>query len=151
MKCPNCGCLKDKVLDTRQSKNGTVIRRRRECLNCGFRFTTYERYQEEGILVKKKKGYVEPFKREKIIKGIQSASKNIPISYKDIEKIADIVEQYILEEGKFLVESKEIGYIVQEELKKLDKIAYIRFKSVYEGISDIKELENILKEIKNNS
>ena len=151
MKCPNCGCLKDKVLDTRQSKNGTVIRRRRECLNCGFRFTTYERYQEEGILVKKKKGYVEPFKREKIIKGVQLASKNIPIPYKEIERIADMVEQYILEEGKFLVESKEIGYIVQEELKKLDKMAYIRFKSVYEGISDIKELENILKEVKNNN
>ncbi len=147
MKCPNCGSLKDKVLDTRQSKDGTVIRRRRECLECGFRFTTYERLQEEKVLVKKKKGSIEPFNKEKIERGIKLASKNRPISEEQIKAIADFIEKYLLEEGKLLVESMEIGKLVQEKLKEIDKIAYIRFKSVCNDVSDIKEFEKLLKEI----
>ena len=150
MKCPNCGSLKDKVLDTRQSKDGTVIRRRRECLECGFRFTTYERFQEEKVLVKKKKGNIEPFNKEKIERGIKLASKNRPISEEQIKAIADFVEKYLLEEGKLIVESKEIGKLVQEKLKEIDKIAYIRFKSVCNDVSDIKEFEKLIKEIEEN-
>ena len=150
MKCPNCGSLKDKVLDTRQSKDGTVVRRRRECLECGFRFTTYERFQEEKILVKKKKGSIEPFNKEKIERGIKLASKNRPISEEQIKAIVDFVEKYLLEEGKLIVESKEIGKLVQEKLKEIDKIAYIRFKSVCNDVSDIKEFEKLIKEIEEN-
>ncbi|RUM58224.1 MAG: transcriptional regulator NrdR [Persephonella sp.] len=150
MKCPNCGSFKDRVLDTRQSKDGTVIRRRRECLECGFRFTTYERFQEEKVLVKKKKGDIEPFNKEKIERGIKLASKNRPVSEEQIKAIANFVEKYLLEEGKLLVESMEIGKLVQEKLKEIDKIAYIRFKSVCNDVSDIKEFENILNELKEN-
>ena len=150
MKCPNCGSLKDKVLDTRQSKDGTVIRRRRECMECGFRFTTYERFQEEKILVKKKKGNIEPFNKEKIERGIKLASKNRPVSEEQIKAIADFIEKYLLEEGKLFIESIEIGKLIQEKLKDIDKIAYIRFKSVCNDISDIKEFENILNELKEN-
>ncbi len=150
MKCPNCGSLKDKVLDTRQSKDGTVIRRRRECLECGFRFTTYERFQEEKVLVKKKKGSIEPFNKEKIERGIKLASKNRPVSEEQIKAIADFIEKYIWEEGKLIIESKEIGKLVQEKLKDVDKIAYIRFKSVCNDVSDIKEFEKLIKEIEEN-
>ena len=149
MKCPNCGSLKDKVIDTRQSKDGTVIRRRRECLDCGFRFTTYEKFQEEKILVRKKRGNLEPFNRDKIERGIRLASKNRPVSEKDIKEIVDFVEKYIFDEGKVIVESSEIGNLVQKKLKEIDKITYIRFKSVYNDVSNIEEFEKLLEELKN--
>ncbi|WP_297456742.1 transcriptional regulator NrdR [Persephonella sp.] len=147
MKCPNCGSLEDKVVDTRQSKDGTVIRRRRECLDCGFRFTTYERYEEEKIIVKKKNGTTEAFNKDKIIRGIRLASKNRPVSEKQMVEIADEIEKYLLEEGKLVVESTEIGDLVQEKLKKIDPVAYLRFKSVYNEFQDISDFEKALKEI----
>ncbi|NPA12357.1 MAG: transcriptional repressor NrdR [Aquificae bacterium] len=148
MKCPNCGSLNDKVVDTRQSKDGTVIRRRRECLDCGFRFTTYERYEEEKIVVKKKNGSTEPFQKEKIIRGIKLASKKRPITDKQIVNIADEIEKYLLEEGKLVVDSSEIGDLVQERLKKLDIVAFVRFASVYNEFKDEKDFENVLKKNK---
>lgn len=147
MKCPQCGSLKDKVVDSRQSKDGTVIRRRRECLECGYRFTTYERFEEEKIIVKKKNGSTEPFYKEKIINGIRLASKNRPVSEKQMEQIADEIEKYLIDEGKLVVESTEIGDLVQERLKKIDVISYIRFKSVYNEFKDLKDFEKTLKEI----
>ncbi len=147
MKCPNCGSLNDKVVDTRQSKDGSVIRRRRECLDCGFRFTTYERYEEEKIIVKKKNGTTEPFNKDKIIRGIRLASKNRPVSEKQMVDIADEIEKYLLEEGKLVVDSTEIGDLVQERLKKIDPVAYLRFRSVYNQFQDIKDFEKALKEI----
>ncbi|WP_293443938.1 transcriptional regulator NrdR [Persephonella sp.] len=147
MKCPNCGSLNDKVVDTRQSKDGSVIRRRRECLDCGFRFTTYERYEEEKIIVKKKNGTTEPFNKDKIIRGIRLASKNRPVSEKQMVDIADEIEKYLLEEGKLVVDSTEIGDLVQERLKKIDPVAYLRFRSVYNEFQDIKDFEKALKEI----
>jgi transcriptional repressor NrdR len=149
MKCPQCNSFNDKVIDTRQSKDGSVIRRRRVCLDCGFRFTTYERIEDENILVKKKRGNIEQFDKRKIIKGIKLASKNRPITDEQINKIADEIEKYLLEEGKLLVQSSEIGELVQNKLKKLDVISYIRFISVYNDFSDINDFEKILKEIKN--
>ena len=148
MRCPKCGSLKDKVIDTRQSRDGSIIRRRRECLNCGFRFTTYEKFQEEKILVKKKKGNIEPFNKDKIKKGIKLASKNRPISEEKINWIADSIEKCLLDEGKLLVESSEIGDLVKRKLKDIDKITYIRFISVYNDVSDIDELKKILEELK---
>ncbi len=147
MKCPQCGSLSDKVIDSRQSKDGTVIRRRRECLDCGYRFTTYERFEEEKIIVKKKKGHTEPFNKEKIIKGIKLASKNRPVSEKQIVEIADSIERFLIDEGKLLVDSSEIGDLVQEHLKRIDPISYIRFKSVYNQFKDIKDFEETIKEI----
>ncbi len=147
MKCPQCGSLNDKVIDSRQSKDGTVIRRRRECLDCGYRFTTYERFEEEKIIVKKKKGHTEPFNKEKIIKGIKLASKNRPVSEKQIVEIADSIERFLIDEGKLLVDSSEIGDLVQEHLKRIDPISYIRFKSVYNQFKDIKDFEETIKEI----
>ncbi len=147
MKCPKCGSLNDKVVDSRQSKDGTVIRRRRECLECGYRFTTYERFEEEKIIVKKKDGHTEPFNKEKIIRGIKLASKNRPISEKQIINIADEIEKYLLEEGKLVVDSTEIGDLVQQHLKELDPISYIRFKSVYNEFKDLKDFEKTIEEI----
>ncbi|WP_457641653.1 transcriptional regulator NrdR [Persephonella sp.] len=147
MKCPKCGSLNDKVVDTRQSKDGTVIRRRRECLDCGYRFTTYERFEEEKIVVKKKNGTTEPFNKDKIIRGVRLASKNRPVSEKQMEQIADEIEKYLLEEGKLVVESTEIGDLVQERLKNIDPVSYLRFKSVYNEFQDIKDFEKALKEI----
>ncbi|WP_457644392.1 transcriptional regulator NrdR [Persephonella sp.] len=147
MKCPKCGSLNDKVVDTRQSKDGTVIRRRRECLDCGYRFTTYERFEEEKIVVKKKNGTTEPFNKDKIIRGIRLASKNRPVSEKQMVEIADEIEKYLLEEGKLVVESTEIGDLVQEKLKNIDPVSYLRFKSVYNEFQDIKDFAKALKEI----
>jgi len=147
VKCPKCNSLNDKVVDSRQSKDGTVIRRRRECIDCGYRFTTYERFEEEKIIVKKKKGHTEPFKKEKIIRGIKLASKNRPVSEKQILEIADEIERFLIDEGKLIVDSTEIGDLVQEHLKRIDPISYIRFKSVYNQFKDLKDFEETIKEI----
>jgi len=148
MRCPKCGSLNDKVIDTRQSKDGTVIRRRRECLECGTRFTTYERLEEEKIIVKKKSGETQPFDKSKIVRGILLAAKNRPVSQKQAQEIAEEIEKYLIDEGKLLVESTEIGSLVEEKLRNLDPITYIRFKSVYNEFKDIKDFEETLKEIK---
>ncbi len=154
MKCPKCGSLEDKVLETRQSKEGTVVKRRRECLDCGFRFTTYERIEEETIQVIKKDNSVEPFSKEKIIRGIKLASKNRPISDEQIKNIAEDIEKYLLDEGKLRVTSAEIGDLVKNKLKELDIISFLRFVSVFDKFENIKDFENLIKNIekeKNNN
>ncbi|MEJ5173504.1 MAG: transcriptional regulator NrdR [Hydrogenothermaceae bacterium] len=147
MRCPKCGSLSDKVLETRQSKDGSVIKRRRECLECGYRFTTYERIEEENIKVIKKDGKVEPFNKEKIIRGIKLASKGRPISDTQITDIADSIERFLIDEGKLTTTSYEIGEMVKERLKQLDKVAYLRFLSVYEDFKDIRDFQEKIKEI----
>ncbi|MEZ0324003.1 MAG: transcriptional regulator NrdR [Hydrogenothermaceae bacterium] len=147
MKCPKCGSLSDKVLETRQSKDGTVIKRRRECLGCGYRFTTYERIEEEEIKVIKKNGKVEAFNKEKVIRGIKLASKGRPISDMQITEIADNIEKFLIDEGKLTTTSYEIGEMVKERLKQLDKVAYLRFLSVYEDFKDIKDFQEKIREI----
>jgi len=147
MKCPKCGSLHDKVVDTRQSKDATVIRRRRECLECGNRFTTYERLEEEKIIVKKKSGETQDFDKSKIVRGIMLASKNRPVSLKQAENIAEEIEKYLMDEGKLLVDSVEIGDLVQKYLKEIDVISYIRFKSVYNEFKDLKDFEKTIEEI----
>lgn len=150
MKCPKCGSINDKVIDTRLSKDATVIRRRRECIECGTRFTTYERQEEEKIIVKKKSGITEPFDKSKIVRGIMLASKNRPVSEKQANEIAEDIEKFLIDEGKLLVESLEIGDLVQERLKEIDVISYIRFKSVYNQFKDLKDFEKTIKEIEKN-
>ncbi|WP_297886910.1 transcriptional regulator NrdR [Sulfurihydrogenibium sp.] len=147
MKCPKCGSLEDKVLETRQSKEGTVIKRRRECLKCGYRFTTYERIEEEFITVVKKDNSVEPFDKEKIVRGIKLASTGRPITEQQIRQIADEIERYFIDEGKLKVTSAEIGDIVKSKLRSLDAVAFLRFASVCDNFQDIKDFESIIKEI----
>ncbi len=147
MRCPKCGSVDDKVLETRQSKEGTVIKRRRECLKCGYRFTTYERIEEEVITVVKKDNSTQPFDKEKIIKGIKLASTGRPITESQIRQIADEIERYFIDEGKLKVSSAEIGDIVKSKLKTIDTVAFLRFASVCDNFQDIKDFESIIKEI----
>ncbi|MCS7233677.1 MAG: transcriptional regulator NrdR [Synergistetes bacterium] len=148
MKCPFCGEPESKVIDSRPVEDGSVIRRRRECLKCTKRFTTYERIESHSILVIKKDGRREMFDREKIIRGLLKACEKRPVSREKIEEIADGIEAELRSEGRKEITSKEIGERVIEALKELDKVAYVRFASVYREFTDlthfIKELENLL-------
>ena len=147
MRCPKCGSLEDRVLETRQSKEGTVIKRRRECLKCGYRFTTYERIEEELITVIKKDNSTQVFDKEKIVRGIKLASKGRPITESQIRQIADEIERYLIDEGKLKVTSAEIGDMVKSKLKAIDPVAFLRFASVCDDFQDIKDFESIIKEI----
>jgi transcriptional repressor NrdR len=149
MKCPYCAKIDNKVIDSRMSKDGRTIRRRRECLNCSRRFTTYERLEEVLPMVIKKDGRRESFSRDKIIEGIKKSCQKRPVSVTKIEEFVDSLEVYFQELGKKEVESKEIGERVINNLKDWDEVAYVRFASVYRQFKDINEfmaeLEDILK------
>ncbi|MBW1860789.1 MAG: transcriptional repressor NrdR [Deltaproteobacteria bacterium] len=149
MKCPYCTKIDNKVIDSRLSKDGRTIRRRRECIECGRRFTTYEKLEEVLPMVVKKDGRREPFSREKIIKGIKKACQKRPISITKIEEFVDSLEIHFQELGKKEVDSNEIGERVISNLKGWDEVAYVRFASVYRQFRDINEfmaeLEGILK------
>ena len=148
MRCPNCGSLETRVLDSRPTEDGYAIRRRRECMSCGFRFTTYERFEIGPVLVVKKDGRREKFDREKIKRGVMKACEKRQISMEDVEKLISNVELKLQKEGKLEVESKRIGELVMEELRKLDKVAYVRFASVYKDFRDIDEFLEIVKGLK---
>ena len=149
MKCPYCTKIDNKVIDSRLSKDGRTIRRRRECLECARRFTTYEKLEDVLPMVVKKDGRREPFSREKIIAGIRLACQKRPISMAKIEEFVDSLEVYFQELGKKEIESVEIGEKVIGTLKEWDEVAYVRFASVYRRFKDISqfmaELEEILK------
>ena len=149
MKCPYCSKIENKVIDSRLSKDGRTIRRRRECLDCARRFTTYERLEEILPMVIKKDGRREPFNRDKIIAGIKMSCQKRPVSITKIEDFVDSLEVYFQELGKKEVESKEVGERVISSLKDWDEVAYVRFASVYRQFKDINEfmaeLEDILK------
>ncbi|MBQ7743199.1 MAG: transcriptional repressor NrdR [Lachnospiraceae bacterium] len=143
MKCPFCGTEDTKVIDSRRNEDFS-IRRRRECLKCKKRFTTYEKIETSPILVIKKDSTRQPFDREKIRKGILNSCVKRPISSKTIEKIVDEVEKEVLLKDKSEIQSIEIGEIVLKKLKKIDDVAYIRFASVYR---EFKEVENFNTEV----
>ncbi|MBW1763994.1 MAG: transcriptional repressor NrdR [Deltaproteobacteria bacterium] len=149
MKCPYCTKTENKVIDSRMSKDGRSIRRRRECLECGRRFTTYERQEDILPMIVKKDGRREPFNREKIISGIQKSCQKRPIGMNQIEEFVDSLEVYFQELGRKEIESNEIGEKVINNLKDWDEVAYVRFASVYRQFKDItefmSELEDILK------
>jgi len=149
MRCPYCTKVENKVIDSRMSKDGRMIRRRRECIECGRRFTTYEKLEEVLPMVVKKDGRREPFNREKITSGIKKACQKRPISMTKIEEFVDSVELYFQELGKKEIEGKEIGERVINALKEWDEVAYVRFASVYRQFRDINEfmaeLEGILR------
>jgi transcriptional repressor NrdR len=149
MKCPYCGHLGDKVVDSRESKEGEVIRRRRECLDCNKRFTSYERIDEIPYMVVKKDGSRERFDRQKLIGGLLKACEKRPVTLAAVESIADRVEMTLQERPEREIATAEVGAFVMEELKKLDKVAYVRFASVYRHFRDIGEFMSELKDLLN--
>ncbi len=146
MKCPACRHSETKVIDSRVTKDGTAIRRRRECLACGYRFTTYERVEMLLPMVVKRDGRREPFSREKIIEGIRKACQKRPISMDQIENFVDEFERSLMEVGEREVHSTEIGERVMAKLHEWDDVAYVRFASVYRQFQDVNEfIEQIQK------
>jgi len=147
MKCPFCGFADNRVIDSRLGKEGNSIRRRRECLQCERRFTTYERVEEILPLVIKKDGRRQPFDRLKVIAGMQRACEKRPVSFATIEKIVDDLERQLQESGEREVDSSRIGKVVMDALHEIDEVAYVRFASVYRQFKDINEFMAELKDI----
>ena len=147
MICPYCTKIDNKVIDSRLSKDARTIRRRRECLGCGRRFTTYEKLEDILPMVVKKDGRREPFSREKIIAGIRKACQKLPVSEARIQEFADSLESYFQDLGKKEIDSSEIGERVISKLKEWDEVAYVRFASVYRQFKDINEFMSELEEI----
>lgn len=145
MKCPFCSHLGDKVVDSRESREGEVIRRRRECLGCGKRFTSYERIDEIPFMVVKKDGTRERFERQKVVAGMLKACEKRPVSVTALEGVADRIEAAMQDKPEKEIATAEIGAMVMNELKKLDKVAYVRFASVYRHFRDISEFMLELK------
>lgn len=139
MKCPFCGHLKDRVVDSRESRGGDSIRRRRQCLNCSRRFTSYERSDEIPYMVVKKDGGREKFDRSKILSGLLKACEKRPVSLTQLEKIVEQVESAVQENPDRELDTGAIGRILLSELKRLDKVAYLRFASVYLEFEDVTE------------
>jgi transcriptional repressor NrdR len=145
MKCPYCNNLEDKVIDSRSSKDGEIIRRRRECLGCAKRFTTHEKIEDKLPLIIKKDGRREPYDRDKIMEGMKKACQKRPISIESIEKIADKIEQDIVSRGAKEIKGAELGEKVMLELHDLDDVAYVRFASVYRSFKDISDFMEEVK------
>ena len=145
MKCPFCSHLDDKVIDSREARTGDLIRRRRECLKCGRRFTTYERIDEIPYMVIKKDGRREKFERQKILQGLLKACEKRPVPVGKLEAIVDQAEGFVSESSDRERTTTEIGELLMAELKKLDKVAYVRFASVYSDFKDVKEFMDELK------
>jgi transcriptional repressor NrdR len=145
VKCPFCDELEDKVVDSRMAKEGEVIRRRRECLGCKRRYTTYERVEEILPMVVKKDGRRESFDRTKILAGLKKACEKRPISTATIEAVTDRIEKRIQEMGETEIESRIVGEELMKELHQLDQVAYVRFASVYREFKDIYQFMEELK------
>ena len=148
MKCPYCGRLETKVVDKRETENDVVTRRRRECLSCSKRFTTYERIESVALIVIKKDGRREQFDRAKIEKGILKASEKRSISANTVKEIVSDIELFLRNKDTTEIPSYLIGRLVMSRLKKLDKVAYIRFASVYKDFTDPEEFQKELKRLK---
>ncbi|MBI4020618.1 MAG: transcriptional repressor NrdR [Candidatus Aenigmarchaeota archaeon] len=147
MKCPFCGSLESKVLDKRESPDEKATRRRRECLSCKKRFTTYERVEAADLVVIKKDGKREMFDRSKIRTGVLKACEKRPVTLDQIEQVVDLIENDIRKLGSSEVKSTMIGNLVMRRLKRLDKVAYIRFASVYREFADVRSFQKELKKL----
>jgi len=145
VKCPRCGHGDNRVIDSRAGKDGDVIRRRRECLSCRRRFTTYERFEEELPLVIKRDGRREPFERQKILTGVMKACEKRPVSYAAIAQVVDALEGEFQASGEKEVSSEQIGERVMAELLTMDDVAYVRFASVYRQFKDISQFVEEIK------
>ncbi|MBN1938692.1 MAG: transcriptional regulator NrdR [Candidatus Aminicenantes bacterium] len=150
MKCPFCGHVESKVIDSRESKKGISIRRRRECISCARRFTTYEKIEEIPYMIVKKDGTRQMFDRQKLLRGLLKACEKRPIAVGKLEEIVEEIESRLQERPEKEMKSSDIGALVMERLKDLDKVAYVRFASVYREFRDVlefkQELETLLKE-----
>jgi len=147
MKCPYCGSAESKTLETRDSPENTT-RRRKECINCGKRFTTYEYVETVELMVRKKDGKLERFDVNKIIRGLQKACEKRPVTMDQINEVAGLVRQAVMQKGREEIKSKEIGDLVMKYLKDLDRIAYIRFASVYKKFEEPEDFRRLLLEVK---
>ncbi|MBI3926675.1 MAG: transcriptional repressor NrdR [Armatimonadetes bacterium] len=145
MRCPFCGVVDNRVLDSRTTEDGHSIRRRRECDGCKRRFTTYERFEESLLMVVKKDGRREKFDRRKMLDGILSACQKRPVSYEAIERVVTSIEQHFRNRGNTEIGVEEIGGQVMEHLRSLDEIAYVRFASVYKEFKDVSRFVEELK------
>ncbi|MGA3265780.1 MAG: transcriptional regulator NrdR [Verrucomicrobiota bacterium] len=148
MRCPKCGCQDDKVIDSRASREGATIRRRRECARCAHRFTTYEEIEREGLLVLKRDGRREEFSREKLLSGVRKACQKRPISPQAMENLVDHIGAAVSDKYESEVPAEFIGKMVMEGLRDLDQVAYVRFASVYrrfqeatDFVQEVKKLE----------
>ena len=147
MKCPFCGFVNDKVVDSRESKEGESIRRRRECLKCEKRFTTYERIDEIPYMVVKKDGRREKFDRQKVLAGLLRACEKRPVSIGKLEQIVNEAEAFVIDSPERERKTSEVGELIMNRLKRHDKVAYVRFASVYMDFKDVKEFMSELKHL----
>lgn len=147
MTCPFCGFLEDKVIDSRESKEGDSIRRRRQCLKCERRFTTYERIDEIPYMVVKKDGRREKFERQKVLAGLLKACEKRPISMGKLAEIVDLIESRLSDSPERELSTTEIGEMLMDQLRGLDKIAFVRFASVYRDFQDVEAFLSELKEL----
>jgi transcriptional repressor NrdR len=147
MNCPFCGHKEDKVIDSRESKEGDVVRRRRQCLECERRFTTYERSDEIPYMVVKKDGRREKFDRQKVLNGLLKACEKRPVPMAKLAEVVDAVEARLADNSDREISTAEIGEMLMEHLKNLDKIAYVRFASVYRDFQDVEAFLNELKHL----
>ena len=150
MKCPFCGHLHDKVVDSRESKEGDAIRRRRQCLACQRRFTSYERIDEIPYMVVKKDGRRERFDRQKVLAGVLKACEKRPVAMIQLETIADTAETLVQDSSEREVSTTKLGEMIMNDLKNLDKVAYVRFASVYLDFKDVQEFMSELKDLLKN-
>jgi transcriptional repressor NrdR len=145
MRCPFCSHVEDKVVDSRESKEGEVIRRRRECLKCGKRFTSYERIDQIPHMVVKKDGRRERFDREKLMAGLLKACEKRPVSTKALEAVADRIESMVQESPEREMPTQQVGEFLMHSLRDLDKVAFVRFASVYREFKDVDQFMATLK------
>jgi transcriptional repressor NrdR len=147
MRCPKCGCQEDKVIDSRASREGATIRRRRECTVCGHRFTTYEELEHEGLMVLKRDGRREEFSREKLLAGLRKACQKRPVSPKALEDLVDHIVAAVTGKYESEVAGEVIGKMVMEGLRELDDVAYVRFASVYRRFQEATDFVHEVKKL----
>ena len=149
MRCIKCGCEESKVVDSRPSENNDAIRRRRECVRCGYRFTTYERREEMPLLVIKKDGHKETFDRQKLMRGLVAATVKRNISIEQLDELIDTIENELRDKGMSEVAAQDLGLMVLKHLLVLDKVAYVRFASLYRDFKDVDEFNEELRRMAN--
>ena len=147
MRCPRCGCEESKVVDSRPSESNDAIRRRRECAGCGLRFTTYERCEEMPIIVLKRDGHKEPFDRQKLMRGLMTATVKRDIPVERLSALIDDIQATLRDRGSLEVSSSDLGSMVLHRLIDVDKVAYVRFASVYRDFKDIEEFREELRSL----
>lgn len=147
MRCPKCGCQDDKVIDSRASREGATIRRRRECVGCGYRFTTYEEVERGGLVVTKRDARREEFSREKLLSGLRKACQKRPVSPKTIEELVDRIVMEVTDKYEREVPAEVIGKLVMDGLRAIDEVAYVRFASVYRRFQEATDFVHEVKKL----